>query len=198
MKPLHLFSALRKQPGFPKTSVDLTIANVTYDLILPPEVSDQVLTHFVGSTDSYRRVDRYCNAEGIDAIRAHPPLLSDEYRGLPTFAVSFNGVEDAEDADNMNGWAAVRLAVGGLAARQLYNRARRREFIVDELADYIISHAAYFEHCGGFELMRIRYYFNGEDRYSVMLDLDRDEPPGALLKERQRGKTRLRDVLANL
>jgi hypothetical protein len=43
MKPMHMFSPLRKQPGYPTTSVDLTIADVTYDLILPAEVSDELL-----------------------------------------------------------------------------------------------------------------------------------------------------------
>ena len=197
MKPMHMFSPLRKQPGYPTTSVDLTIADVTYDLMLPAEVSDELLVHFVGSTDSYSQVARYCNAEGIDAIRARPTLLDDEYRGLPTFAISFYGVEDAEDQDKMNGWVALRLAVGPLAARQLYNRACRREFITPELADYIISRDAYFKCCGGLELLRIRYYFDAEDRYSVMLDLDRDEPPGALLKERNGMKTRFRDMNRN-
>ena len=97
----------------------------------------------------------------------------------------------------MNGWVALRLAVGPLAARQLYNRACRREFITPELADYIISRDAYFKCCGGLELLRIRYYFDAEDRYSVMLDLDRDEPPGALLKERNGMKTRFRDMNRN-
>lgn len=193
MKPMHLFSPLRKQPGFPTTSVNLTIADVKYDLVLPAEISNQLLVHFIGSEDSYRRVDRYCNAEGMDVIRAHPTLLSDEYRGLPTFAVSFYGVEDAEDDDNMNGWVALRLLVSGLAARQLYHRAHRREFITQELADYILSHDAYFEQCGGFELLRIRYYFDAEDRYTVMVDLDRDEPPSAILREGQKTKSRFRD-----
>jgi hypothetical protein len=196
MKPMHLFSPLRKQSGFPTTSVNLKIADVKYDLVLPAEISDQLLVHFIGSEDSYRRVDRYCNSEGMDAIRARPFLLSDEYRGLPTFAVSFYGVEDGDDDDKMNGWVALRLLASGLAARQLYHRAHRREFITQELADYIIRHDAYFEQCGGFELLRIRYYFDAEDRYTVMLDLDRDEPPGALLKERGRMKTRLRDMMS--
>ena len=42
MKPMHMFSPLRKQPGYPSTSVDLTIADVTYDLMLPAEVSDNI------------------------------------------------------------------------------------------------------------------------------------------------------------
>ncbi len=183
MKPMHMFSPLRKQPGYPTTSVKLTIADVTYDLILPAKVSDELLVHFIASTDSYNQVSRYCNAEGIDAIRASPILLDDEYRGLPTFAITFYGVEDAEDQDKMNGWVALRLAVGPLAARQLYNRAYRRESITPELADYIISRDAYFKQCGGFELLRIRGYFDADDRNQAMPDLYRDEPPPAVLEE---------------
>lgn len=49
---------------------------------------------------------------------------------------------------------------------------------------------AYFRECGGFELVRLRYYLDAKDRYQVMLDLDANEPPAALLKERGQGKTR--------
>ncbi len=195
MKPMHLFSPLRKRAGYPTTSVDLTIADVTYDLILPDEISDELLVHFVGSRDLYRQAAQYCNAEGIDAIRSCPTLLDDEYRGAPTFAISFYGVEDAEDAAAMNGWVALRLAVGPLAASLLYSRAVARESVSSELADYIISRDAYFANCGGFELLRIRYYFDAKDRYSVMLDIDADEPPEALLKERKGTKTRFSDMI---
>lgn len=196
MKPMHLFSPLRKQPGYPTTSVGLTIADVTYDLILPAEISDELLVHFIRAVGSYRQVSRYCNAEGLDAIRDHPALLDDEYRGLPTYAITFYGSEDAEDQDAMNGYVALRLAVGPLAARQLYNRACGCESIDQELADYIINHDAYFKQCGGFELIRIRYFFDSDDRYTVMLDVEKDEPPDAILKERTRTKSRFRDVLA--
>jgi hypothetical protein len=39
-------------------------------------------------------------------------------------------------------------------------------------------------------MLRLRYYLYAADRYQVMLDLDANEPPAALLKERGRGKTR--------
>ena len=194
MNPMHMFSPLRRLSGYPKTSVDVNIGHVRYDLILPAEVSDELLVHFVKSTNLYRQVSRYCNAEGIDAIRASPSLLDDESHGMPSFAISFYGVEDAAHDDAMNGWVALRIAVGPLAAQQLYNLACHRESISPELADYITSHAAYFQRCGGFELLRIRYYFDAEDRYSVMLDLDRDEPPSFAIHERRGAKLRFRDV----
>lgn len=195
MKPMHMFSPMRRLSGYPKTSVDVNIGHVRYDLILPAEVSDELLVHFVKSTNLYRQVSHFCNAEGIDAIRASPSLLDDESHGMPSFAISFYGVEDAAEDDAMNGWVALRIAVGPLAAQQLYNLACQRKSITPELADYITSRAAYFQRCGGFELLRIRYYFDAEDRYSVMLDLDRDEPPSAVLKERGQGKTRFSSFL---
>jgi len=193
MKPLHSLSPLRKKPGYPTTSVDLTIADVTYDLILPAEISDEVLVHFIEAEESYLQVSRYCNADGLDAIRARPTLLDDQYPGVPTFAITLYGIEDANDDVAMIGWVAVRLAAGPLAARRLYNRACRRESMSAELADYLISHDAYFQHCGGFELLRIRYYFDADDRSSVMRDIEADEPPVAMLKERKASKLQFRD-----
>lgn len=194
MKAMHLFSPLRKQPGYPTTSVDLTIADVTYDLILPAEISDEILVHFIQAEDSYHQASQYCNANGLDAIRACPTLLDDEHRGLPAFAITLYGIEDAVDDDAMNGSVAIRLAAGPLAARRLYNRAWRRDSMSTDLSDYITSHDAYFKQCGGFELLRIRYYFDGDDRLSVMRDIETGEPPVALLKERGRTKSRFRDM----
>lgn len=72
----------------------------------------------------------------------------------------------------------------------------RRQFIAQRLADYIIRRDAYFKQCGGFELLRVRYYFDADDRYSVMLDIEGDAPPAAILKERKKMKIRFRDVLS--
>lgn len=190
MKPMHFFSPLLRQPGYPTTSVDVNIGHIRYDLILPDEISDELLVHFVNAKDSYNQVSRYCNAKGIDAIRNCPSLLDDKGNGNPSIAISFYGVEDAADEDAMNGWVALRLAVGPLAASKLYNRAMQRESINLQLAEYISNRDAYFQRCGGFELLRIRYYFDADDRYDVMLDLNRDEPPSAALKEHRSGKTR--------
>lgn len=121
MTQMHAFSPLRKQPGYPTTSVKLTIGDVRYDLFLPEEVSDELLVHFVGSED-YRQVSRYCNAEGIDAIRARPSLLDHEFIDKPTYAITFYPDEDAGGNDATNEWVALRLVVGPYAARQLYNR----------------------------------------------------------------------------
>ncbi len=195
MKPIHLFTPLYRYSGYPKTSVDVKIGHVRYDLILPAEISDEILTHFIHSDDSYRRFDHYCSPEGIEKVRAQPAVLGDDYEFAPNYAVSFNGVEDTQDDDAVIGYVALRLAVGALAAKRLYNRACRRDFITKKLADYIMSRDAYFKHCGGFELLRIRYYFDAEDRYSVMLDLEADEPPLAPPFKESRGrKPRFRDM----
>jgi len=186
MSPMHLFSPLRRQPGFPMTSVDITIADVRYDLILPDEISNLLLMHVIDSKGAYRRVDRFCDPLGIEEVRARPTLLDDAYVGVPTFAVAFGGVEDVQDDEAVVGYVALRLAVGPLAARQLYNRARKGESIDPELSEYIIGRDTYFSRCGGFELLRIRYYFDDVERYAVMLDLEANEPPAALLKERKR------------
>ena len=194
MKAMHLFSPLRKQPGYPTTSVDLTIADVTYDLILPAEISDELLVHFIQAEDSYHQASQYCNDRGIMTIRANPTLLDDDNRGLPAFAITLYEIEDAVDDDEMNGSVAVRLAAGPLAARRLYNRACRRESMSADLSDYITNHDAYFARCGGFELLRIRHFFDSDDKDSVMRDMETGEPPDAILKERGRTKSRFRDM----
>jgi hypothetical protein len=68
MKPLHLFSPLRKKPGFPKVPSLIRVGNVDYTLILPDEFSNLLLLHFIESGGSYCRVDRYCDPFGIEQI----------------------------------------------------------------------------------------------------------------------------------
>lgn len=160
---------------------------------MPEEVSEELLVHFVGSEDSYRQVSRYCNAEGIDAIRARPSLLDYEFLDKPTYAITFYPDEDVEGDDAINEWVALRLAVGPYAARQLYNRACRRESITEKLADYIVSHSEYFKQCGGFELLRVRC-FDFEDRYPLTLDTDAAESASFLFKEPKTTKTRFSDM----
>ena len=196
MKAMHLFSPLRKQPGYPTTSVGLTIADVTYDLILPAEISDEILVHFIQAEDSYRQASQYCNADGLEAVRARPALLDDEYLRLPAFAITLYEIENSVDDDAMNGCAAVRLAASSRAAGRLYNRACRRESMSADLSDYITNHDAYFARCGGFELLRIRHFFDADDKDSVMRDMETGEPPDAILKERGRTKSRFRDLFA--
>ena len=197
MTQMHAFSPLRKQPGYPTTSVKLTIGDVRYDLFLPEEVSDELLVHFVGSEDSYRQVAKYCNAEGIDAIRARPSLLDHEFRdGKPTYAITFYPDEDASGNDASNEWVALRLVVGPYAARQLYNRACKRESITEKLAD-IVSHSEYFKHCWGFELLLL-HCEDFEDRYPLTPDIDAAEPASFLLKEPKTTKTRFSDMEISL
>ncbi len=195
MTQIHAFSPLRKQPGYPKTSVKLIIGAVKYELLLSEAVGEELLVHFVGSEDSYRQVAKYCNAEGIDAIHARPSLLDHEFRdGKPTYAITFYPDEDASGNDASNEWVALRLVVGPYAARQLYNRACKREFITEKLADYIVSrHSEYFKQCGGFELLHLRCE-DFEDRYPLTPDIDAAEPASFLLKEPKTTKTRFSDM----
>lgn len=194
MKPLHLFAPLRKQPGFPKTAAKMTVGDIRYDLILPAKMSDLLLLHFIRSGGAYRQADRYSDSAGFEQIHAQPTLLDDLYPDAPAYAVAFNGAEDVVDDDDLVGFVAVRLAVGPLGARQLYNRSVSRKSIDPTLAEYIGRRSAYFSHCGGFELLRVRYYVDAADRYQVMLDMEADEPPSLVLRERSTGKTRFRDM----
>ncbi len=45
MKPMHMFSPLRRLSGYPKTSVDVNIGHVRYDLILPARNLSMTLRH---------------------------------------------------------------------------------------------------------------------------------------------------------
>jgi hypothetical protein len=187
---LRLFAPLRRRAGYPDNTMDLRIGGITYDLIVPVDTSDALVLHFLDSSGGYRRVARYRDDAGIDAVRADPTLLDDACRGVPCYADSVSGYET--DDHVLTGYVSLRLAVSSLAAKQLYTRARARKSIDLRLADYVVRRDDYFRECGGFELLRILYYFDAEERVNVMRHLQRREP--AAIFESFARRTRFRDV----
>lgn len=155
MIPLHLFSPLNRLPGFPTPPFELRIGDIRYDLIVPDHIGDLLQDHVTTGT-SYRRHDSYCDTAGIEAIRARPWLLDEDFSGVPAYGVALADVEDVHSDGAVIAYEALRLALGPIASRQLYNRARLRSAIHPALAYYILSRDAYFQNCGGFELLCLR------------------------------------------
>lgn len=188
MKTMHLFAALRPEPGFPNLTADIKVGNIRYDLILPEEISNLLLLQFIDNTASYHCAERYCNQYGFEKIHKQPALLNAELYDKPAYAVTLEAAEDVPEEDDLIGAFSMRLAVGPLAARRLFERALARESIDLELADYVTKREAFFNHCYGFELLRLRCYFDAEERDSVMQDVDNEEPPSAVLKESKQSR----------
>jgi hypothetical protein len=189
---LRLFAALRPQLEYPESPVDLQVGEYSYDLVLPADFSERLVRHVTDPEGGYRRVNRYCDGPGIDAVRRKPTLLDDEGKGQPTFADCASGCEIVDVQGDMGGYVALRLALGPLAARHLYRRARARQSIDARLADYITERQRYFGECGGFELLRILYYFSIEERLEVMRHLELREP--AAMFEGKGNRVRFSDV----
>lgn len=175
MTTLRLFAPLKRHPAFPKTSVDLKVGDVRYDLIIPPDISNLIVRHFTGPESTYCKVERYSNFMEIEALRGNPGLLDEKSRGVPTYAHCVNGVEDSDDF-SLVGYLAVRLMVGPLAASVFYSRAARRERIDTTLADYVIAREGFFHPCVGFELLHMRYYFDEAERVDALRDVEEWEP----------------------
>lgn len=175
MTTLRLFAPLKRHPAFPKTSMDLRIGDVRYDLIIPPDISNLMVRHFVGPESTYRRVERYSHFMEIEALRGNPGLLDEASRGVPTYAHCINGVEDSDDF-SLVGYVAARLIVGPHATRVFYGRAARRNRIDRTLADYVIDHEGYFHPCVGFEILHMRYYFDDAERVDALRDVEEWEP----------------------
>lgn len=197
MKTMHLFAALRPEPGFPNPTADIKIGNVRYDLVLPEEISNLLLLQFIDNTASYHCAERYCNQYGFEQIHKQPALLNAELQGRPAYAITLEAAEDVPEEDDLIGAFSMRLAVGPLAARRLFERALARESIDLELADYVTKREAFFNHCDGFELLRLRCYFDAEERNSVMQDVENEEPPSSVLKELGAGKINFKTFYEN-
>ena len=112
MNQLRLLVALSPRPDYPDSPLDLKIGDVRYDLIVPAEASDLLVLHFHDAGGGYRRVARYCDADGIEAIRARPSLLDDAHPGVPTYADTAYGYEIDDGDGAVTGYVALPLAVG--------------------------------------------------------------------------------------
>lgn len=167
MRSINLFSAIQPLDGFPSVTADINIARVTYDLVLPEDIIDMLLIHFIDDQKSYKQLDNYCNELGFRQVRKKPELLRTDLDERFPYAIMFDAAEAEPDKDDFAEFFSMRLAVGPQGTERLLERARTRTSIERELASYVVQHNAYFGRCSGFELLRCRQWTLSENNRRI-------------------------------
>jgi len=150
-----LFQALSPDDLFPSTPINLKLNDIRFHLPVPQSVADY-LAGLLSSKGPFRCLD-LCNPEGIKTLRTRPDAFELD-RGLPTYADSEMNIQFDPGA-----WSVHEIAVSSLAAAEIERLAIEGGIMMSDVSDWIMQNSIYFQHCGGFVLARLRYYFDADD-----------------------------------
>ena len=164
-----LFQALAPDDKFPSTPFNLTLNEFRYHLPVPQNVADY-LAGLLSPKGPFRRLD-LCDPDGIEIFRTQPAAF-ELNRGLPTYAESVTNVRTDHGA-----WFVHEIAVSSLAAAEIERLAIEDGIIMSDVSDWLMQNSIYFQHCGGFVLARLRYYFDADDMSEISRHADGTDEP---------------------
>lgn len=201
----HLFRALNPDDRYPTTPFNIKLKDLRYHLPLPPPVGDH-LADLLSSKGPFLCLERYCNPAGIDLLRSNPAGF-EIGSGMPSYAESEIRVEAIQDGRVM-GYIMQQAATNALAAQEILR------FAIEDWAshqgsiafagseheaaiEWVMQYGTFFQHCGGFEMVRISYYFNADEQNAAysMIDGDFSDPMPSELKEDHQRFALFRDLL---
>ena len=108
MMTLCLFAPLAPSDDYPHSAFHLTLDDVPYDLPLPLDVGDELASAIKSVPLGFRRVDDYCNADGIELAWEDPARLEFESKGHPAYAEFEARVEASAERATSQAGAALR------------------------------------------------------------------------------------------
>jgi hypothetical protein len=158
-----LFRALEPDQKYPMPPLDVKFRDVSYDLPLPPPVGD-VFGELLRPGGPFLKLDNYCDRIGIDALRFRPERFEDEH-SFGSYALSRTRVRAVRHGVEM-GYVVLQAAASQIAATKITEFARKGRFL-PEASDWITTNAHFLVQSGGFEMVRVFYYFNDEERQAV-------------------------------
>ena len=170
-----LFKALAPDEQFPSPPFNLTLNEVRYHLPVPLPVADY-LAGLLSPKGPFRRLG-LCNPGGIETLRTQPAAFELD-RGFPTYAEYVTNMQTDQGA-----WSVHEIAVSSLAAAEIERLAIEGGIMLADVTEWIMQNSLYFQHCGGFVLTHLRYYFNADDKTVLNRYADGTHKPTAT-KER--------------
>ena len=164
-----LFRALNPDDKYPHTPFDVKLNSLRYDLPLPPPVGD-VLLDLLSPKGPFRRLHGRCTPAGIEILRTSPDAFESE-RGVPSYAES-EVVVEATPGRLVMGYVLHQVAASAATASEIARRAAEGGFSDVAAAEWITQNCIFFQHCGGFELACVPYYFNTDEKDVVFSFVD--------------------------
>lgn len=158
---LDFFRALNPEENYPKSSLGLVAHRTEYDLLLPAFVAD-ALAKELSPIGPFCRLDEFCTPMGMNAVRL-TPLAFDPAQNRSAYAESKLHLDLGRDGHTM-GCVMEQTACNTLAAADIFRYAMEGKRFETKVADWILNRSPFFLTCRGFEINRIRYYADLQER----------------------------------
>ena len=189
-----VFRAVNPDESYPNTLFNVSIRKLKYDLPLPPYVCDELIKALTQS-EKFERVEKFCSPLGLQKVRSE--LLSLETANRSPAYAGCKVLEDITEPELVNGYVLDLIAVNESAVREILRLAIEEQVFTDEVDAWIINHGSFFRYCRGFEIARMFFYADAEEKDEVMTFVDSHsftEKSGAIA-ERSGSKLRFRDMV---
>ena len=161
---LDFFRALNPEENYPKSSLGLMAQHIEYDLLLPSFVAD-ALAKELSPAGRFYRLDQFCTPMGLNAVPL-TPLKFDPAQNRSACAESRLHL-DLGRAGHTMGCVMEQAACTAQAAADIFGFAMEGSRFETKVADWILNRSPFFLSCRGFEINRITYYANAEEKASV-------------------------------
>ena len=187
MKRLNVFRALNPGKKYPLSPFNVTAQQVKYDLPLPAFVAD-ALAYELSPKGHFHRVEQFCTPLGIEKVRQKPRAF-ESASPQPTYAESVWQFNLSNFGPPM-GYLSEQAACNSLASAEILRYAIEQERFTKDVCDFILNRHAFFFNCGGFEIGRLTYYFDQEEKKTVdayvdMMPIPQEPQPNKMTMFRQ-------------
>lgn len=193
MLTLCAFTALAPSTSYPMSPFEMTLEGVRYELPLPVFVGEAIVGTIKAPKLGFRRLADFCTLDGLELLRSKLSRLDFEAGNSPAYADAELWMERTGERDEpLKGSILNRTIMSSKGALSLLKLAENTDIFGTDVADYLIRREAFLRHCGGFEMLRARYYLDSVERAAALRTLD-DSQPNALT-EYAKQKTRFKEV----
>jgi hypothetical protein len=194
MNRYDVFRAMNPDEQYPDTLCNVSMSEIAYDLFIPPKVGDAILEVLIQSGNFYC-VERFCSPSGLRDIRSEyiEMWTADQ---SPVYA-ECEVREDISGAGIVNGYVLNMMAVNASAAKKILHLAVKGGTFTEEIDVWIVDRIGYFNFCGGFEIARMFYYTDADEKANVSdaVDSVSFSDKSKSLVERSGRKLRFRDMV---
>ena len=164
MTRFDYFRALNPDKGYPKSPFGIVSHGIKYDLPLPAFVANALAKELSYAGEFYR-LDAFCTPKGVNVVRLTPPAF-DPALGRSAYVESTLRLDLSQNEQTM-GCVMEQSACNTLAAADIFRFAMEGGRFEADVADWILNRSLFFLHCGGFEVDRITYYSDLEEKNVV-------------------------------
>lgn len=193
MLTLCAFAALAPSDNYPASPFHMTLEGASFELPIPVFVGEAITKVIQSPKLEFKRLVDYSTLDGLELLRSKLSRLDFEAGNAPAYAdadlwMEMTALRDEPLKGSILNW----LIVSAKGAQRLLKLAEDTEIFRTDVTDFLIRREAFFRHCGGFQLLRARYFLDSVERAIALLT--RNTPVGDALIEQGKRRTRFKEI----